>query len=91
MHSNGLGQSYYDCTPLGTYNQAQATEACTAFTGNASLCTLDPIPCGGSNEHQICSNGASTCGCWRYSGLNTGQVNSNATCLCVPGTAPSWN
>src|SRR6185295_1610732 len=34
-HSNGVGQTFYDCSPPGTYNQARATEACTAFTGSA--------------------------------------------------------
>lgn len=29
-HDNGVGQTWQDCVPLGTYNQAQAMKACVA-------------------------------------------------------------
>jgi hypothetical protein len=29
-HSNGLGQTWQDCVPLGTYNEEQALKACKA-------------------------------------------------------------
>jgi len=38
MHSNGVGEKWTDCVPIGTYNQAQATKACTAYTGDPSKC-----------------------------------------------------
>jgi hypothetical protein len=34
VHSNGAGQSFYDCVAASTFNQTQATEACVAFTNN---------------------------------------------------------
>ena len=37
-HSNGLGQTYQDCAPLGTYNATTAMEACVAAFGG-SACT----------------------------------------------------
>jgi hypothetical protein len=35
-HSNGLGQTWQDCVPLGTYNLNQAMKACSA--ANATDC-----------------------------------------------------
>jgi hypothetical protein len=90
MHSNGLGQYFYDCAPLKTFNVMQAFAACTAFTGKMSLCTNDPITCGGGD--QVCSSGASMCACWRYNGSNPGHVlNSGATCQCLGSVSPTWN
>jgi hypothetical protein len=37
-HDNGTGDPFYDCSPVGTYSQASAVEACAALTGDASLC-----------------------------------------------------
>jgi hypothetical protein len=88
-HSNGLGQFFYDCSPLGTFNLTQAFAACVAFTGKMSLCANDPINCGGGD--QVCSSGASMCACWRYNGNNAGHVESGATCNCLGQTSPTWN
>lgn len=30
-HSNGTGQIWHDCAPVGTYNERQATKACEAW------------------------------------------------------------
>jgi hypothetical protein len=87
-HSNGQGQTYYDCTPLGTYNVTQAFEACTAFTGNMSLCTNDPVTCGGGD--QVCSSSA-MCACWRYNGTNAGRTLKTTTCQCLGSSAPMWD
>jgi len=61
-HSTGVGQSFYDCTSQGTHNEAQAKEACSAFTGSSGACSQDTSggcncllvlcgPQGGKREH----------------------------------------
>jgi hypothetical protein len=98
-HANGLGNSFYDCQPLGTHTQAQATAACAAFTGSVAQCsvftctnpTMGPI---------ICSDLSPTaCACWSYGGGNIGHVYNSglpggANCFCPsasPPPDPSWN
>lgn len=42
-HDNGLGQTWQDCVPLGTYNEGQAMKACAAWCAVkncASSCAL---------------------------------------------------
>jgi hypothetical protein len=95
-HADGLGDSFYDCQPLGTHTQAQATAACAAFTGNVAECsvftctdaTMGPL---------ICSDlSATTCACWSYGGGNVGRVfdamsPGAASCACPLTTDQSWN
>jgi hypothetical protein len=80
-HDNGVGQSFLDCSALKTYDENQAMEACTAFTGDASQCHA--ISCGGSTA--VCSDGSTVaCDCWMYSD-NKGKVKRNAagSCSCT--------
>lgn len=45
-HTNGLGRTWSDCTPLGVWNEAQASRACTASFGGCGR--RDPgMPCEG--------------------------------------------
>jgi len=90
QHSDGVGQSFYDCNPLNTFTAATALEACTAFTGDGTKCsTMTCKPNGGV----ICSQGAANCDCWMYQGTLVGRVDLNATttCYCPITTDPSWN
>jgi hypothetical protein len=96
-HSDGLGQTFFDCVPLGTHNQAQAFEACAAFTGNMSLCVA--VGCAPGNE--VCSTGFTSCACWKYQGNNVGHVSSpgatgeggseGGICICPNAASPTWN
>ena len=73
QHDNGLAQTFYDCTPLGQYNSALALKACTAYTGNASLCVQ--FPCSPTTAGPIfCSSNLTTqpCLCWSFGGTNVG-------------------
>jgi hypothetical protein len=90
-HSDGLGQTFYDCVPWGTLNEAQALEACTAYTGSATQCANDPIGC--ANADEVCTTGSSACVCWTYTGMHSGKVfaSTTTTCSCYVGSAPSWN
>jgi hypothetical protein len=92
-HTNGVGQTFYDCQPTGTYTQSQATAACVAFTGSSTQCQSAPLGLCGSSR-AICSNGAATCWCWTYSGTGVGTVQKQ-TGFC-PSGCPSasgtmWN
>lgn len=37
-HDNGLGQTWQDCVPIGTYNEEQATKACKAWCATNCSC-----------------------------------------------------
>jgi cysteine-rich repeat protein len=80
-HSNGLGQTWTDCTALGTYTQTQATAACTASTGSASSCSI--LPC--ANSQVVCSSTS----CWAYSGTGQGHVSTSGQ-ACPISADPSW-
>jgi hypothetical protein len=104
VHSNGLGQTYEDCAPAGTYNQREAQEACSAFAGNSASCTIQSCSSGGGGgpgkasldptlEQAVCSTGATTCSCWTFSGENAGLVQSTKSNKCDPcgRGRPGWN
>jgi hypothetical protein len=83
QHDNGVGQTYYDCTPVGTYSSALALKACIAYTGSAAECVSYPCknaPDGGPppNGPIICSSGATTknCICWSFHGNDMGLVDN---------------
>jgi hypothetical protein len=96
MHNNGIGQTFTDCVAPGTYNQTQATEACAAFTGDASQCHVSTTCSSGVSA--VCSDGnPSACNCWVFSGSGgnvAGKVrtNSQGSCDCsVHNSSPGWN
>jgi len=91
-HSNGIGQTYFDCAPLDTFNATQALAACAAYTGDASLCIDDPRSC--FTTGVVCSIGFTSCACWKYVGESSGKVSRPAaTCtMCaVSPASPTWN
>jgi hypothetical protein len=88
-HSNGLGQSWQDCMPLGTYNEAQAMKACKAY--GATRC-IDSLGCGGGNLVVIGRDLADALvGAWGYSGFVESFVCSGATCSGCPSSGLTWN
>ncbi len=93
-HSNGVAQTFFDCVPLGTHTEAQAMAACTAFTGNTSLCVEAPFGACGSGR-EVCSNNARTCQCWQYAGKASGTVETRIGIVCrtacPTGQGPMWN
>jgi hypothetical protein len=90
-HSDGLGQTFYDCAASGTMDETQALEACTAYTGSATFCANDPIGC--ANADEVCTTGTATCTCWDYRGMHAGFVfvSTTSTCSCFVASPPSWN
>src|SRR5208282_5635146 len=78
-HSNGLGQNYYDCNPLGTYTSVTATEAGSAYElsiGGTAANVSGGWSCTGSSLVSVCATNTSgnPLFCWGYQGSETGQV-----------------
>jgi hypothetical protein len=91
-HIDGLGQDFYDCVAPGVYDLAQATEACTAFTGNASQCAA--ISCKNGAGAVCSATSPTSCACWEYSGSATGHVHSSGSagqCYCALVTDTAWD
>ncbi len=101
VHSNGVGQNFFDCNGQGSHNQAQAQAACTAYTGNASASSPSNVCCGfgvpicfGQTADSVCGSANGTCCCWQYSGPNAGRVQSegsNCKPSCGSGSDPARN
>jgi stigma-specific protein Stig1 len=87
-HSNGLGQTFYDCTAAGTYNLTQANEARAAWTV-AGTDTIAP----GCGTGAVARQAFDRCAVWVYSGGGAGHVYLNTidnTCLCPTASDPTW-
>jgi hypothetical protein len=76
----------------GTYDLAQATKACVAYTGNSAVCGAGMCQGPGGNK-VVCSSGAGNCICWNYQGTNVGHVydDPSNSCLCPVTASPAWN
>ncbi|MGB9235539.1 MAG: DNRLRE domain-containing protein [Terriglobales bacterium] len=93
-HSDGLGQSYYNCSPLNTYTETTAFEAGTAYEVSIGG-SADNVSTGWSCPNapsllSVCATNSDgdPLFCWGYEGSQTGQV-SNGTC---PWTeSATWN
>lgn len=91
-HSDGQGQTFYDCNPADTYSSATAIAACTAFAkGDAGDCS-DNWTCSGDSNNYVCfdttSNVNDCTTCWAYTGPNKGKV---VNCECPWSSIASWN
>ena len=94
-HSDGVGQTYDSCVPLGTYNSVTALEAAEAFAASLGLpaadvsdgwtCAADPsVEAAG-----ISTNGVNAIDyLWVYSGNEQGWVIPASNCVVEVGT---WN
>jgi hypothetical protein len=91
QHSNGLGQSYYDCNPL--YSAAQTTSAAAKAAADAWNAGTD-IP-GICDAYCLSRQTASQCATWCYGISNfAGRVALNTTnnvCICPVAGSPTWN
>jgi hypothetical protein len=71
-HSNGNGQTFYDCTTAKTYNQTQAGEACAALMGSSGACSAKSVGCNclflscRSQAQSVCGSSGGECYCWQY-------------------------
>ena len=97
-HDNGLGQTWQDCVPLGTYNQSQAVKACKASF--ADLCAPDADPqysCQGVGGVGVIVNGQVHQ--WVYvirpgAGVQAGDIlefaQGSFVCPSFPGATGRW-
>jgi hypothetical protein len=91
-HNDGVGQTFWDCQPTGSYDEQLAEDACAAFTGNSSQCTTGDCEGqdgGPDGDFVVCSSGSPTdCVCWTYQGPNSGYVHNEgasgiSNCYCA--------
>ena len=79
-HSDGLGQTWQDDVPLGTYNSAQAVKACATWTGDAKRCNFF-TDCANSPEDVL---GVDATGVteyhWSFAGNTAGYVGAEGQC-----------
>ncbi len=91
-HSNGIdgGTPYVDCAPLDTHSDTEAAKACAS--ANVGSCAKNTLLCVGLGDVE-CTQNASTCHCWSYSGRATGHVSTGLGVVCAcPGAAdPQWH
>jgi len=98
LHTNGLGQSFSDCQPLGvpgnaaTYSAALASEARAAwpFFGNDSTASCGTGP---NAAFAAIRQTASSCAVWVYQKTLAGYVHLNSassTCACPTASDPTW-
>jgi hypothetical protein len=84
-HSNGIGQTWTDCVPLGTYNTMQALKACAAFLGvSVPACNVSPVSDCGGGTVSIAG------GTWTYNGPNEGHVQTSPN-VCPSVASPMWD
>lgn len=104
VHTNGLGQRWPDCTPLGTYASSEAYVACRYYQPDWKVsahcaivgCTSEDAGVGTA----ICTaavpvsglspNRYGACVCWGYSGDAAGHVSQSDGCECPSGADPLW-
>ncbi len=91
-HTNGVGQSFYDCVAKVTYDQPQGLKACTAYTGNQFACTLANCS-NDAGDMLVCGTINNSCVCWDYMGASVGHVykSGSASCFCPSANDPTWN
>lgn len=103
-HHNGMGQTWQDCVPLGTYNATQAMAACNAYaaahaTSCASAgCLLPPGTCLSSSMYNAACGGDPDI-MWTYatgtSLTGVGHVANTVTTSspggCPTSQDPSWD
>lgn len=100
VHDNGVGGTFTDCTPLGTYNEAQANLAANSAT-NVPGDVIGALTCGAgpNTSAAVCKIGPTNCACWAYAATGTfvpniGHATNNtviANCLCPTTIDPAWN
>ena len=73
VHDNGMGQQYFDCVPVSTYNITQALEACNAYN-NATIAPCDTAHSCGTGQGFLCGTYQGTTVAWYYEGARVGKL-----------------
>jgi hypothetical protein len=90
-HDDGVGQSFYDCFPMGTHTAQTAMEACQAYAmgmgGDPRACSTGWY-CTPSDEEACYAPGGNGTDCWGYKGSTLGQVTDFS---CPSNVVGTWN
>jgi hypothetical protein len=89
-HNNGLGQSWFDCTPYATYDATQAAKACQSHMPGTGACVQ--LNCSGGLAMCNTDTGA----CWGFTSSIAGKVYKKSgggppTAICPLSTDASWD
>jgi hypothetical protein len=95
MHQDGLGQTFCDFNPLGTYNEVTATEAAAAWviSQGGSPANIQQGQCINPNPQVEVVSAANSCAAWSYTApaghvlLGSGVNN----CQCPTISDPTWD
>lgn len=97
-HSDGVGQSFFDCNAKATYSETTGFSACTAYALSVGATAADcfgPLYCSGNSAPTICfGTGGSQCTsyCWEYAGKYAdGGAGTVWDCTCPAHAVGSWN
>ncbi|TVZ01917.1 hypothetical protein EAS64_31250 [Trebonia kvetii] len=90
-HDDGVGQTWTDASPLGTYTLAEADQAAGAYIG-ANGGSAFSVTCGTSIDAVQVLTGTQSV-IWQYAGQYAGRVDvsSVAQQYCPTGTDPVWS
>jgi hypothetical protein len=100
VHSNGLGQSYYDCGSLNQHTLLQAQLAALAWSPNASLVGGFQIPSCTGDQNCLCATTSTQAAVWCAAGSlldRAGRVLMTPSPNCSAALCPSattgfpWN
>jgi hypothetical protein len=89
-HSTGLGQTFVDCAPLGSYSLGLALEA-AAYWDSPTTLNDQVIACGDGSALSSTANGAWAV--WAYSGSLAGRVStgsSSTSPTCPTASDAAW-
>jgi hypothetical protein len=105
LHSNGLGESYSSCSPLGsvgvasTYTLGMATQAASSWPGGGTISNMYCAYVTGTAD-VVQQLTASQCAVWVYDtslagyvALTTGTGSCGSACCCPTGSTTdyTWN
>jgi hypothetical protein len=90
-----LGQTFYDCVPLGTYDLTQALKAAQAW--QASGTQIPGLMMGCASQACVGWQTSTACGTWCYGGTadplrGRAVLNQQSiVCSCPTAGAPNWD
>ena len=99
VHTDGLGDTWSDCTPLDSLTPDEVALACQVDECQSIACvgTACSDDTGvGSDAGVLCATGSAEgpCTCWGYAGAGAGHVRKTAEykgCICPTAADPQWH
>ncbi len=90
----GLGQHFYDCLPLGTYDLGQAQHAASAWQAAGQAVYGSELGC--ASQSCFGWRTQTSCGVWCYGGTadplrGRASLVQSLVCVCPTAGTPNWN